>query len=287
VHTAVVWALDQIGARDRPDLWCLALSENEPNQDILNGDPAGVFALFNVNVIRSSFFEMSDTVLTEEEIEKLARGTVPDMHSRVRSFLVGDRKFMQLTNGELIKEGLVKVRSARLSDNVQGNEISWPMYEFRMLQNKDMSEWLKEHLPITMPPLLGEYLSTHPGPCGPDKKMLKSPEYSLNGSALQKCQDLQKDLLHTLPHTVLDSSCRLTAGKSSSPAGLFPQVHAYEHTYRGYASFSDICGAWFAFGSGFGIGFTLTLLLAHSPLLLTSFHTLSLSPTFTSVWWSA
>jgi hypothetical protein len=38
------------------------------------------------------------------------------------------------------------------------------------------------------------------------------------------------------------------------------------HTYRGYASFSDICGAWFGFGSGFG--FTLTLLLARAPLLL-------------------
>jgi hypothetical protein len=38
------------------------------------------------------------------------------------------------------------------------------------------------------------------------------------------------------------------------------------HTYRGYASFIDICGAWFGFGSGFG--FTLTLLLARAPLLL-------------------
>ncbi len=211
VHTAVVWALDQIGARDRPDLWCLSLSENEPNQDILDGDPAGVFALSNVNVIRSSFFEMSDTVLTEEEIEKLARGPVPDMHSRVRSFLVGDKQFMQLTNGELIREGLVKVRSARLSDSVQGNEIRWPMYEFRMLQNKDMSEWIKEHLPITAPPTLEGYLSADPGPCGPDKKMLKSPEYSLRGSALQKCQDFQKDLFvcETLEAAVYDHAHRV------------------------------------------------------------------------------
>ena len=42
------------------------------------------------------------------------------------------------------------------------------------------------------------------------------------------------------------------------------------------------------FGSGFGIGFTLTLLLAHAPLFSPpSFHTLAFSPTFTSVWWSA
>jgi hypothetical protein len=31
------------------------------------------------------------------------------------------------------------------------------------------------------------------------------------------------------------------------------------HTYRGHASFSDTCGAWVGFGSGFGIGFTLLL----------------------------
>jgi hypothetical protein len=40
------------------------------------------------------------------------------------------------------------------------------------------------------------------------------------------------------------------------------------HTYRGHASFSDICGAWFGFGSGFGMGFTLTLLFARVSLLL-------------------
>jgi hypothetical protein len=34
------------------------------------------------------------------------------------------------------------------------------------------------------------------------------------------------------------------------------------------SKFSDICGAWFGSGSGFGIGFTGTLLLARAPLLL-------------------
>ena len=34
------------------------------------------------------------------------------------------------------------------------------------------------------------------------------------------------------------------------------------------AQVGDICGAWFGFGSGFGIGFTGTLLLARAPLLL-------------------
>ncbi len=49
---------------------------------------------------------------------------------------------------------------------------------------------------------------------------------------------------------------------------LHTQVSWWSHTYRGYASFTDICGAWVGFGSGFGIGFTLTLLLARAPLFL-------------------
>jgi hypothetical protein len=42
----------------------------------------------------------------------------------------------------------------------------------------------------------------------------------------------------------------------------------------------SICGAWFGVGSGFGIGFTLTLLLARAPLLLATLlsHTSRLSP---------
>jgi len=92
----------------------------------------------------------------------------------------------------------------------------------------------------------------------------------------------------THSHTLsLDSYCRPTAAKSSSPAGLSTLVYAYvvdcapasPYAYSSYthrfpdertpiASFSDICGAWFGFGSGSGIGFTGTLLLARAPLLL-------------------
>jgi hypothetical protein len=48
-------------------------------------------------------------------------------------------------------------------------------------------------------------------------------------------------------------------------------------------SFSDIYGAWFGLGSGFGIGFTLTLLLARAPLLLATLlsHTRPFPPAFT------
>jgi hypothetical protein len=78
----------------------------------------------------------------------------------------------------------------------------------------------------------------------------------------------------TLSHTLsLDSYFRPTTGKSSKPAGLSPLVDSvrsrqraspytyfsFTHkfperalTYRGYVSFSDICGAWFGFGSGLG-----------------------------------
>jgi len=40
---------------------------------------------------------------------------------------------------------------------------------------------------------------------------------------------------------------------------LHTQVSRWAHTYRGYASFSDICGAWVGFGSGYGIGFALLI----------------------------
>jgi len=40
---------------------------------------------------------------------------------------------------------------------------------------------------------------------------------------------------------------------------LHTQFSRWAHAYRGYASFSDICGAWVGFGSGFGIGFKLLL----------------------------
>jgi hypothetical protein len=88
----------------------------------------------------------------------------------------------------------------------------------------------------------------------------------------------------------LDSYCRPTAGKSSNPAGLSILVHAcvldcapaspyayYSSTHRFPDERTPIeatplsgknCGAWFEFGSGFGIRFTGTLLLARAPLLL-------------------
>jgi hypothetical protein len=45
---------------------------------------------------------------------------------------------------------------------------------------------------------------------------------------------------------------------STSSNKHIPQIF-YASPYRGHASFSDICGAWVGFGSGFGIGFTLLL----------------------------
>jgi len=51
---------------------------------------------------------------------------------------------------------------------------------------------------------------------------------------------------------------------------VLTQVSRLTQTYRVYSSFSDICGVWFGFGSGFGIGFTGTLLLTHCPLLLST-----------------
>ena len=51
----------------------------------------------------------------------------------------------------------------------------------------------------------------------------------------------------------------------ASPYTYSSSTHRF-HTYRAYASFIDIYGAWFGLGSGFGIGFTLTPLLARALL---------------------
>jgi len=69
---------------------------------------------------------------------------------------------------------------------------------------------------------------------------------------------------------------------------LHTQVSRRAHTYRGYASFSDICRAWFGFGLGLGLD-SLSHSSSHAlPFFLPpSFHTLAFSPAFTIVWWSA
>ena len=70
-----------------------------------------------------------------------------------------------------------------------------------------------------------------------------------------------------LPHRTVPSNCicRCSRMRVRLPLHillLHTQVSRSAHTYRGYASFRDICGAWFGFGSGFGIGFTLS---SHTP----------------------
>jgi hypothetical protein len=67
-----------------------------------------------------------------------------------------------------------------------------------------------------------------------------------------------------LPRRTLFSRCRCRCSTMRARLPLhilllYTQVSRRAHTYRGYASFSDICGACFGFGSGFGIGFTLLL----------------------------
>ena len=68
-----------------------------------------------------------------------------------------------------------------------------------------------------------------------------------------------------LPGRTIFSRCIYVGVVECAPASPYTYSSS---THRGYASFSDIHGAWFGLGSGFGIGFTLTLLLARAPLLL-------------------
>ena len=102
-------------------------------------------------------------------------------------------------------------------------------------------------------------------------------------------------ILHvcTRAHTLsLDSFCRPTAGKSSIPAGLSPLVYAYvvdcaSASHYAYSSsthrFPDertpieatplsATSVEVVLASGFGISFTVTLLLARALLLLATLH---------------
>ena len=114
----------------------------------------------------------------------------------------------------------------------------------------------------------------------------------------------------TLSHTLsLDSFCRPTTAKSSSPLGLFPLVYVYivycetvypyiysssthrfpdEHTPIEATPLSTT-SAELGMGLGLVLGLdSLSHFSSHTlPFFLPpSFHTLSLSPVFTSAWWS-
>jgi len=115
----------------------------------------------------------------------------------------------------------------------------------------------------------------------------------------------------THSHTLsLDSFCRPTAGKSSSPAGLFPLVYVYvvdcapaspyaysssTHRFpdeRTPIEATPLSATSAELGLGLGLGLGLDSLSHSSSHALPffsppSFHTISLSPAFTSVWWSA
>jgi hypothetical protein len=107
----------------------------------------------------------------------------------------------------------------------------------------------------------------------------------------------------------LDSYCRPTAGKSSSPAGLSTLVYAYvvdcapaspyaysssTHRFpdeRTPIEATPLSATSAELGLGLGLGLGLDSLARFSSHALPffsppSFHTLSLSPAFTSVWWS-
>jgi hypothetical protein len=107
----------------------------------------------------------------------------------------------------------------------------------------------------------------------------------------------------------LDSCCRPTAGKSSSPARLSTLVYAYvvdcapappyaysssTHRFLDERKPIDdtplsVTSAELCLGLGLGLGLdSLAHFFSHALPFFSppSFHTLSLSPAFTSVWWS-
>ena len=189
LHTAVAWALHQIGARDRPDLWCL---ENDPLE---TETPINKVDFAKVHRIRSPFkdFNMDSTV---SEYDTFAENQgVPDMNSRVRKFIFGEKNVgdvLKLTHAELFTKELLMKRSENLDGQVTGTDIRWPMYEFTALKLENIIE---KNEPTH--PTWAEYVTaagTKTNHCTEDQKILKSPEYLLSGSALRTCTDPQNDL---------------------------------------------------------------------------------------------
>ena len=65
--------------------------------------------------------------------------------------------------------------------------------------------------------------------------------------------------MQNTPKTTVKKHTPLGANWSQSEQFVINTHKLCDVTHRGHASFSDICGAWVGFGSGFGIGFTLLL----------------------------
>jgi hypothetical protein len=208
LNTAVAWALDQIGARDRPDLWCLQDDRLETRTGEVN------FAADNRN--RSSFpgFIIGKTVSAYDKVA--SNEGVQDMNSLVRKFIFKQEveDVMKWTHADLFDKELLEERSDDLHDEVKGTDIRWSMYEFTELKNKQMSESITEKK-IGGRPTWDTYLGDVQN-CDVGQKRLKSPEYSLGGIALDTCNDFQKDLFtcNILNTYVLDYKSRASSKKT-------------------------------------------------------------------------
>jgi hypothetical protein len=140
----------------------------------------------------------------------------------------------------------------------------------------------------------------------PKRRPARLPRRTVPSNCICRCSRMRARLSLPrvlLPHTCTQDGwflqptvpsnciCRCSRMRTSLPLHillLHTQVSRRAHTYRGYASFSDICRAWFGFGLGLGLD-SLSHSSSHAlPFFLPpSFHTLAFSPAFTIVWWSA
>ncbi len=207
MHTAVAWALDQIGARDRPDLWCL-------QDDILGTQTGQTLVDFATDKRSRSYFPgfaETKTVSDYDTFVSELDTRVPDMHSRVREFIfdtVNVEDIMKLTHADLFEKNLLVKRSDNLQDKVVGTDIRWSTFEFTALKRGTMETKISEK-GIRVAPTWEEYLLGKER-CTNGQKMLKSPEYLLRGDALRTCKDIQNDLFTCaiLEEYVLDYTSR-------------------------------------------------------------------------------
>jgi hypothetical protein len=118
------------------------------NDGAIEGTDSFDFETDNRN--RSSFigFIPSKTVSAYDTFVSKLDTAVPDMHSRVRDFLFGEKvtveEVMKWTHAELFRRNLLAKRSEDLEDTVKGTDIRWPVFEFTALKGETMVKLIAE-----------------------------------------------------------------------------------------------------------------------------------------------
>jgi hypothetical protein len=201
VDTAVFWALDQLGARSWPDLWCVALNANssvsqaQTLQDVLEDGQQNVRFSSNI-VIRTPLLPLDVTLadyedgisrLVDNDLQTAFSAETLSVMKMVRTWLVGDipgGEWTTVTLKQLIDIKAVKTRDEDLTDLVRAIETHWSMYEFTKLEDV---AFRSREFDVRRNVTYEEYVSQQACPGLPAAKLLREPEFTVKGEAFTKC----------------------------------------------------------------------------------------------------